>query len=140
MIVCVKNSNSNLISAYVYEGYRRLYAASVDKNGNIPDFEAIRHDCIIHEKYNDRHEMMINFDDYYCDKNTYKKIIKELVEEPYIFAGGHTKHKLASYEKKIITMNLYMGCGPNTSFEGFKRIHKNELNKEFFGHLREIDD
>lgn len=136
MIVCTKNSNSNVICAYIYEGYRRLYAASVDKDGNIPSFEAIRHDCVIHEKYNACNVMIINYNDYYCDKDVFKDIIRELLDERYTFDINKPRsYKLKQYERKSIEMSLELGCSPNTSLEGFKRLHKNDLNKSFFDNL-----
>lgn len=140
MIILYKNKNYNnsVISAYIYEGYRRLYASSIDKDGNVPNFEALRHDCVIHEKYNERHEMMIDYNDYYCDRDTLNKVINELLNEPYIYNNGKmNKHKLREYEKKSIRMNLYMGCSPNASLKGFKEMHKDDINKEVFDKLEE---
>ena len=66
----------DILRAYELEGYRRLYAASIDKNGNCGNFDEI---LFVNNNQSDNDKIIINFDDYYCPHITQKNIISKLL-------------------------------------------------------------
>ena len=105
----------NVVSAYIKEGVRRMYSASIDNNGQYVDFDAI----LAKSPVNSKGIKLIPFDDIFCFWYIQKEIRDTILNEPYCYIGYKTKHKLKDYLKNRVSIGLTLGPSPNSSIESF---------------------
>ena len=105
----------NVVSAYIKEGLRRMYSASIDNNGQYVDFDAI----LAKSPVNSKGIKLIPFDDIFCFWYIQKEIRDAILNEPYCYIGYKTKHKLKDYLKNCVSIGLTLGPSPNSSIESF---------------------
>lgn len=125
----------DILRAYELEGYRRLYAASIDKNGNCGNFDEI---LFVNNNQSENDKIIINFDDYYCPHITQKNIISKLLEEEYKINNGAKTYKLNKHNKEVLEYRIYLGVAPNSSLSGFKIRHA-DYDKKIFDMLNDED-
>lgn len=118
MIIRPPNSDM-VIKEYITQGLCRLYASSINENGEYGDFFRL---CEI-SPLDEKGKVKIPYDDYYCSVKTYNKIVDTLCDEPYILINGKAKRYLKSYEKESIKMSLALGCSPFTAKDNFLKTH-----------------
>ena len=115
-------------AAYVKEGFRRLYSASIDSNGQYVDFDEMYAKSPVDSKG----RKLIPFDDIFCFSHVQREIIDALLNEPYcyIYTNSNTEHKLKEFQKHCILFELNLGPSPNSSIEAF--LEKNPHLKNLF--------
>ena len=118
----------NVVSAYIKEGLRRMYSASIDNNGQYVDFDAI----LAKSPVDSKGIKLIPFDDIFCFWYIQKEIRDTILNEPYCYIGYNTKHKLKDYLKNAVSFELILGPSPNSSIESFlkKNPHLTSLFTE----------
>ena len=118
----------NIVSAYIKEGFRRMYSASIDSNGQYVDFDAMLAKSTVDSKG----RTVIPFDDIFCFWHKQKEIRDAILNEPYCYIGYNTKHKLKDYLKNTVSFELTLGPSPNSSIESFlkKNPHLESLFTE----------
>ena len=107
----------NVDSAYIKEGFRRMYSASIDSNGQYVDFDEI----VANSPVDSAGRKLIPFDDIFCFWHIQKKIREDILNEPYCYIGYNTIHKLKDYLKNSVSIELTLGPSPNSSIESFLR-------------------
>lgn len=117
-----------VVSAYIKEGFRRLYSASIDSNGQYVDFDEMHAKSPVDSKG----RKLIPFDDVFCFYHIQKDIINEVLNEPYCYIGTNSKteHKLKEFQKHSVSFELNLGPSPNSSIESF--LKKNPHLKSLF--------
>jgi hypothetical protein len=111
----------SVVDAYIFEGFRRLYSASIDSNGNYVDY-----DTLYANAPRDSHgRICLPFDDIYCHHRLQNKIIDDITKEPYMYLGYKTVHRLKQTQRDSIRFNLTLGPSPNSSLESFIRKFTN---------------
>ena len=117
-----------VVSAYIKEGFRRLYSASIDSNGQYVDFDEMHAKSPVDSKGT----KLIPFDDVFCFYHIQKEIINEVLNEPYCYIGtnSNTEHKLKEFQKHCVSFELNLGPSPNSSIESF--LEKNPHLKSLF--------
>ena len=118
----------NIVSAYIKDGFRRMYSASIDSNGQYVDFDAMLAKSTVDSKG----RTVIPFDDIFCFWHKQKEIRDAILNEPYCYIGYNTKHKLKDYLKNAVSFELILGPSPNSSIESFlkKNPHLESLFTE----------
>lgn len=114
----------NVTSAYIKEGFRRMYSASIDSNGQYVDFDAL----LDKSPVDSRGRKLIPFDDIFCFWYIQEEIRDNILNEPYCYIGYNTKHKLKEHLKKSISFELTLGPSPNSSIESFLRKNPHLAN------------
>ena len=114
----------NVVSAYIKEGLRRMYSASIDNNGQYVDFDAI----LAKSPVNSKGIKLIPFDDIFCFWYIQKEIIDEILNEPYCYIGYNKHHKLKEYLKRAVSFELTLGASPNCSIESFLKKNPHLVN------------
>ena len=107
----------NVVSAYIKEGFRRMYSASIDSNGQYVDFDEI----VANSPVDSAGRKLIPFDDIFCFWYVEKEIREDILNEPYCYIGYNTIHKLKDYLKNSVSFELTLGPSPNSSIESFLR-------------------
>lgn len=107
----------NVVSAYIKEGFRRMYSASIDSNGQYVDFDEI----VANSPVDSEGRKLIPFDDIFCFWYIQKEIKDTILNEPYCYIGYNTIHKLKDYLKNSVSFELTLGPSPNGSIESFLR-------------------
>ena len=107
----------NVVSAYIKEGFRRMYSASIDSNGQYVDFDEI----VANSPVDSAGRKLIPFDDIFCFWYIQKEIREDILNEPYCYIGYNTIHKLKDYLKNSVSFELTLGPSPNSSIESFLR-------------------
>lgn len=107
----------NVVSAYIKEGFRRMYSASIDSNGQYVDFDEI----VANSPVDSAGRRLIPFDDIFCFWYIQKEIREDILNEPYCYIGYNTIHKLKDYLKNSVSFELTLGPSPNSSIESFLR-------------------
>ena len=125
------NSSKDIIKCYLLEAYRRAYSNSIDKFGNIGDYDVLYNQ----NKKDNRGRIIIPFDDYYCPDKIQIEILDTLKKEPYVIRNYKTKHHLSTFDKQVLVNSFNLGCSPCSKFKYFKRIHPDiqidlEINEE----------
>ena len=117
-----------VVSAYIKEGFRRLYSASIDSNGQYVDFDEMYAKSPVDSKG----RKLIPFDDIFCFSHVQREIIDALLKEPYcyIYTNSNTEHNLKEFQKHCILFELNLGPSPNSSIESF--LEKNPHLKSLF--------
>ena len=105
----------DVVGAYIKEGLRRMYSASIDSNGQYVDFDAI----LAKSPVDSKGLKLIPFDDIFCFWYIQKEIRDAILNEPYCYIGYKTKHKLKDYLKNSVSIGLTLGPSPNSSIESF---------------------
>lgn len=118
MIVRPPNKDK-VLNEYIVQGFCRLYASSINENGEYGDFFRLCEASTVDKKG----RIMIPYEDYYCSADTYNKIVDTLCDEPYILINGKAKRYLKLYEKQSVKMSLALGCSPSTAKENFLKKH-----------------
>ena len=115
-------------SAYRKEGFRRLYRASIDSNGQYVDFDEMHAKSPVDSKG----RKLIPFDDIFCFSHVQREIIDALLNEPYCYIGtnSNTEHKLKEFQKHCVLFEITLGPSPNSSIESF--LEKNPHLKSLF--------
>lgn len=115
-------------AAYVKEGFRRLYSASIDSNGQYVDFDEMYAKSPVDSKG----RKLIPFDDIFCFSHVQREIINALLNEPYcyIYTNSNTEHKLKEFQRHCILFELTLGPSPNSSIESF--LEKNPHLRSLF--------
>jgi hypothetical protein len=108
-----------LISEYIIYAYIRLYANSINENGEPGDFLKLYN--ISPRDANGK--VQIPFNDYYCPDVRYHEILDEICETPYILLNGKRPKFLTNYEKTQVQTSVALGVSPNTSIAGFTKSH-----------------
>lgn len=111
----------NVVDAYITEGFRRLYSASIDCNGNYVDYDVMYNEA----PRDSAGRIHLPFDDIYCNRHIQSKIIEDITKEPYMFLGYKTVHRLRKHQQDTIRFNLTLGPSPNSSLEAFIRKFAN---------------
>lgn len=126
-MIYVKRGES-VFTAYVKEGFRRLYSASIDSNGQYVDFDEMYAKSPVDSKG----RKLIPFNDIFCFSHVQREIIDALLNEPYcyIYTNSNTKHKLESRQKHGVLFEITLGPSPNSSIEAF--LKKNPHLKSLF--------
>ena len=126
-MIYVKRGES-AFAAYVKEGFRRLYSASIDSNGQYVDFDEMYAKSPVDSKG----RKIIPFDDIFCFSHVQREIIDTLLNEPYcyIYTNNNIKHKLESREKHCVLFEINLGPSPNSSIESF--LEKNPHLRSLF--------
>lgn len=122
------HSDQDVANAYIMEGLRRMWAASVDENGNFVSF-----DYYFNHSPKVGKQVQIPFDDIYCPDYLQMKIINELLEEPYCTPTGKVyKLKKSRYEQTI-RYNAVLGPSPWSCKRTFAKNHPNfrKIEKKF---------
>lgn len=114
----------NVTSAYIKEGFRRMYSASIDSNGQYVDFDAL----LDKSPVDSRGRKLIPFDDIFCFWYIQEEIRDAILNEPYCYIGYNTKHKLKDYLKKSVSFELTLGPSPNSSIESFLKKNPHLTN------------
>ena len=114
----------NVTNAYIKEGFRRMYSASIDSNGQYVDFDAL----LAKSPVDYRGRKLIQFDDIFCFWYIQEEIRDTILNEPYWYIGYNTKHKLKDYLKKSVSFELTLGPSPNSSIESFLRKNPHLVN------------
>lgn len=121
-------SEKDIAEAYIMEGLRRLWAASVDENGNFVSF-----DYYYNISPRKGKTVMIPFEEVYCPDYLQNKIVDELLEEPYCTPSGKI-HKLnkTRYESSI-RYSTVLGPSPWSSKKTFAQKHTKfkKIQKKF---------
>ena len=107
----------NVVSAYIKEGFRRMYSASIDSNGQYVDFD----EMVANSPVDSAGRKLIPFDDIFCFWYIQKEIREDILNEPYCYIGYNTIHKLKDYLKNSVSFELTLGPSPNSSIESFLR-------------------
>ena len=107
----------NVVSAYIKEGFRRMYSASIDSNGQYVDFD----EMVANSPVDSTGRKLIPFDDIFCFWYIQKEIREDILNEPYCYIGYNTIHKLKDYLKNSVSFELTLGPSPNSSIESFLR-------------------
>ena len=117
-----------VVSAYIKEGFRRLYSASIDSNGQYVDFDEI----VANSPVDSAGRKLIPFDDIFCFWHIQKEIRDAILNEPYCYIGtnSNTEHKLKEFQKHCVSFELNLGPSPNSSIESF--LKKNPHLKSLF--------
>ena len=117
-----------VVSAYIKEGFRRLYSASIDSNGQYVDFDEMHAKSPVDSKG----KKLIPFDDIFCFSHVQREIIDTLLNEPYCYidTNSNTEHKLIDFQKHCALFELTLGPSPNSSIESF--LEKNPHLKSLF--------
>ena len=105
----------NIVSAYIKEGFRRMYSASIDSDGQHVDFDEMLDKSPVDYKG----RKLIPFNDIFCFWYIQKEIRDTILNEPYCYIGYKTKHKLKDYLKNRVSIGLTLGPSPNSSIESF---------------------
>lgn len=105
----------NVASAYIKEGLRRMYSASIDSNGQYVDFD----EMLAKSPVDSKGRKTIPFNDIFCFWDIQKKIRNTILNEPYCYVGYNKPHKLKEYLKNTISFELTLGPCPNCSIESF---------------------
>ena len=126
-MIYVKRGES-VFTAYVKEGFRRLYSASIDSNGQYVDFDEMYAKSPVDSKG----RKLIPFNDIFCFSYVQREIINEVLNEPYCYIGtnSNTEHKLKEFQKHCVSFELNLGPSPNSSIESF--LEKNPHLKSLF--------
>ena len=66
----------NVVSAYIKEGFRRMYSASIDSNGQYVDFDEI----VANSPVDSAGRKLIPFDDIFCFWHIQKKIREDILK------------------------------------------------------------
>ena len=122
------HSRKNTIErAYLYEAYIRLYAESVSFEGRIDNFDYFtRFLPRTPEGY-----PCYSFREFLCPDMKMRKIINDLLKEPYILKPGGKPHKLTSASKKSISIGIMFGSAPVSGKDSFLKTYP---------HLKRIED
>ena len=107
----------DIASAYIKEGFRRMYSASIDSNGQYVDFD----EMVANSPVDSAGRKLIPFDDIFCFWYIQKEIREDILNEPYCYIGYNTIHKLKDYLKNSVSFELTLGPSPNSSIESFLR-------------------
>lgn len=101
------SSHDDVAEAYIIEGLRRLWAASVNDNGVSVNFDYEFNHCPVKGKTH-----YIPFEDVYCPDELQIKILNDLLKEDYCTPSGKI-HKLnkTRYEDRI-RCNCTLGPSP----------------------------
>ena len=122
------NSEKDIEEAYIMEGLRRLWAASVDETGKSVSF-----DYYYNISPRKGRTVMIPYEDVYCPNELQTEIDNELLAEPYCTPTGKI-HKLnkSRYETKI-RFNTVLGPSPWSSKKTFVQNHAkfHKIEKKF---------
>lgn len=115
-------------AAYVKEGFRRLYSASIDSNGQYVDFDEMYAKSPVDSKG----RKLIPFNDIFCFYHVQREIIDAVLNEPYcyMYTNSNIKHKLKSHQKNSVLFELTFGPSPNSSIESF--LEKNPHLRSLF--------
>ena len=116
----------NVVRAYMMEGFRRLYSASIDRNGQYVDFDAIMAKATVASSA----KKIIPFEDIFCFRHMQKEIIADLLNESYCYIGYNKQHKLKKHLKNSVSLGLTLGPSPNSSLKSF--LKKNPHLKSLF--------
>ena len=123
-MIFVKNKNDVAID-YIYEGLRRMWALSIDKNGEFVSFDYIINNS---PKIND--QIQIPFEDVYCPCSLQNKIVDDLVNEKYCTPDGKI-HSLKKYpNENRIRVSVVLGPSPSISLNTFEKKYPNIKNLE----------
>ena len=114
----------DITSAYIKEGFRRMYSASIDSDGQHVDFDEMLDKSPVDYKG----RKLIPFNDIFCFWYIQKEIIDEILNEPYCYIGYNKHHKLKEYLKRAISFELTLGPSPNSSIESFLKKNPNLVN------------
>jgi hypothetical protein len=115
---------NEIVNEYIFEGFRRLYANSVNKNGIIVNFD------ILYAKATkgDDNRLDIGYENYYSPPDLQTEILDKLVKEPYITPRGAIRY-LKKHEQDSVRINTTLGCSPSSSkvrfsekFDSFNKI------------------
>lgn len=122
------NSEKDVAEAYIMEGLRRLWAASVDETGKSVSF-----DYYYNISPRKGRTVMIPYEDIYCPDDLQMNIVNELLAEPYCTPSGKIyKLNKSRYETKI-RFNTVLGPSPWSSKKTFAEKHPkfNKIEKKF---------
>ena len=116
----------NVVSAYIKEGFRRMYSASIDSNGQYVDFDEI----VANSPVDSAGRKLIPFDDIFCFWYIQKEIRDIILNEPYCYIGYNKQHKLKNHLKNSVSIGITLGPSPNSSLTSF--LKKNPHLKSLF--------
>lgn len=114
----------NVTNAYIKEGLRRMYSASIDSNGQYVDFDEL----LAKSPVDSRGRKLIPFDDIFCFRYIQEEIRDAILNEPYCYIGYRAKHKLKEYLKRSVSFGLTLGPSPNSSIESFLKKNPHLVN------------
>lgn len=114
----------DVVSAYIKEGFRRMYSSSIDSNGQYADFDEL----LAKSPKDSRGKILIPFDDIFCFWYIQEEIRDTLLNEPYCYIGYNKKHKLKEHLKNAVSFELTLGPSPNSSIESFLKNNPHLAN------------
>ena len=121
-------SHQDVAEAYIIEGLRRLWAASVDENGISVNFDYEFHHCPVKGTTH-----YIPYEDVYCPDILQTEIINDLLNEDYYTPTGKIyKLNRTRYEQQI-RCNCVLGASPWSCKRTFLDKHPKfkEIEKKF---------
>lgn len=106
----VVNKLGDEVNAYIIEGLRRIYSASINSSGNYVDYDMY----LSNADLNTQRQLEIPFMSVFCPSKTQKDILYDLLKEPYKTVKGNTLYKLTKRQKQTVSLNVNLGPSPHS--------------------------